>query len=94
MGLMKIGEVAREISLSDRRIREYERAGLIRVRREPRTGDRLFDDRAIAQLRLIKTLIHDRGFTIEALRSLIQYAPCWELTDCPRRDSCPIISSP
>ena len=90
----KIGSVARELNLSERRIREYERAGLVRFPREPNTGDRLFDKRAVAQIRIIKELIHQRGFTMQALRQLIRYAPCWELADCDPVDSCAAVRNP
>ena len=94
MAFRKIGAVARAVGLSERRIREYERAGLIRLRREPRTGDRLFAERDVAQLRLVKSCIHERGFTIEALQQMIRYAPCWELSDCSFEDSCPVLGDP
>ena len=91
MGLRKIGEVARELGLSERRIREYERAGLVRPQREARTGDRLFEEYEIDQIRLIQGLIHDKGMTIEGIRLLLAYAPCWELTDCQAKEECPIL---
>ncbi len=94
MKTRKIGQVARELRISERRIREYERAGLLRVRREPKTNDRLFDDCDVEQIRTIMALIRQRGFSIEALTELIRYAPCWELTDCPLREACPATHNP
>ena len=90
----KIGTVARELQLSERRIREWEHAGLLRPRREPKTGDRLFDDRDIAQAHIIKSLIHEKGFTIRAAQQLLRYAPCWELTNCELKASCPAYLDP
>jgi len=92
--LKKISEVGREVGLSDRRIREYERAGLVRPRREPRTRDRLYGPKEVAQLRLIKELVRRHGLTLENIRLLLAYAPCWELTDCPARDRCPVLRNP
>ena len=94
MSLRKIGKIARELALCERRIREYERAGLIRPRRELKTGDRLFSKHDVEQLRLIKKFIHDQGFTINALQQLIRYAPCWELTGCEMKVSCEVPSNP
>ena len=89
MGQRKIGVVARELLISERRIREYERLGLIRPRREQTTGDRLFDDQDVAQLRLIKSLVRERRYPLRAVQDLIRCAPCWELTGCTVRESCP-----
>ncbi len=94
MECKKISEVSREVGLSERRIREYERAGLIRPAREPRTNDRLFGEVEICQLTLLKRLINEKKFTLENLKTLLAYAPCWELKACPDRDSCPVLRDP
>ena len=47
MAWMKIGEVARRLGISARRLSEYEHAGLVRPRREPRTEDRIYDERDV-----------------------------------------------
>jgi len=94
MAARKIGAIARELKLSERRIREWEHAGLLRPRRQSKTGDRLFDDRDVAQAHIVKALIHEQGFTIRAAQQLIRYAPCWELTACEHRESCPVYLEP
>ena len=90
----KIGEVSRLLRISERRIREYERAGLIRPEREITTGDRLFNERDIRQIRVIRQLLNQQHYTLKALRQLLQYAPCWELTDCAKRFDCPAFQNP
>ncbi len=90
----KIGEVARELGICERRIREYERAGLVRPEREPKTGDRLFDQRDVRQIELLRALMHVHGFTIKAIRVLLAYAPCWELTGCGLQSVCPVPRNP
>lgn len=94
MAWKKISEVSRVIGLSERRIREYERAGLIRPRREPRTNDRLFGPVEVSQLTVLKRLVNENKFTLENLRVLLAYAPCWALTDCKVRDRCPVLRDP
>jgi MerR family transcriptional regulator/heat shock protein HspR len=94
MRLRKIGDVARELGLSPRRLIEYERAGLLHPRREARTGDRLYDESEVAQARVFINLLHQAGFTIESLRQLLRYAPCWELTQCPHKTACPVPARP
>jgi DNA-binding transcriptional MerR regulator len=92
--MKKISEVSQEVGLSERRIREYERAGLIRPQREPRTNDRLFGEVEICQLMLLKRLVNEKKFTLENLKTLLSYAPCWELKACPHRDECPVLNNP
>ena len=29
-------------------------------------------------------MIHDEGISIPGIKKLLRYAPCWEITDCPR----------
>lgn len=91
MRLRKIGDVAKELGISDRRIREYERAGLLRPQRQDRTNDRLFDELEVRQIRTIQHLIHERGHTIASLQDLIARAPCWALTGCEVADGCPVV---
>jgi len=94
MACRKIGQVARQLWVSPRRVIEYERAGLVRPRREPSTGDRLFDDDDVEQLRRIRRFLERRGLTLAALRTLLAYAPCWELTGCPERTTCAVPRDP
>jgi len=94
MGHYKIGEVARLLNLSPRRVYEYERAGLIHPIREPATNNRLYDEHEVSQLRSIRSCLHDMGLSVQALRHLMRYAPCWELTDCPAKDRCPVVRNP
>lgn len=90
----KIGTAARAVGLSEHRVREYERAGLIRPAREARTNDRLFGAAEIRQLRLLKQLVHEQGFTLAMLQDLIRRAPCWRLVACTKMHLCPVPRDP
>jgi len=92
--LRKIGAVARELCISQRRIREYERAGLIRPVREANTGDRLFEARDVEQVRMIQRMIHEEGLTIPGIKRLLSSAPCWELTGCNAFERCAVARRP
>jgi hypothetical protein len=94
MDFKKIKQVGREVGLSERRIREYERVGLIRPLRESRTNDRLFGPVEIAQLNLLRRLVNEHKFTLDNIKLLFSYAPCWELTGCRDRDRCPAPRKP
>lgn len=89
-----ISDVSREVNLSQKTIREYEKMGLVKPRREPRTNNRIYSDFDISQIRQISHLIHNEGFTLPCLRRLVQLAPCWNVFDCDAKDSCSAFKSP
>ena len=84
-----INEVSRQVDLSQKRIREYEKAGLIRPRREPRTNNRRYRKSDIQQILRIKALIHEHGFTLACLKFFLASAPCWIVFDCGEKETCP-----
>ena len=56
-----INEVSRRVELSQKRIREYEKGGLIKPEREPRTNNRRYSEYDINQILRVKELIHKHG---------------------------------
>lgn len=84
-----IGAVSKEVNLSQKTIREYEKMGLIKPRREPRTNNRIFSAFEIEQIRHITHLIHKEGFTLRCLQRILQLAPCWNVFDCKVKEECP-----
>lgn len=89
-----INEVSRRVNLSQKRIREYEKEGFIKPRREPRTNNRLYSEFDISQIERINYLIHERGFTLTCLRNLLALAPCWNIFDCLDRQYCSAYQNP
>lgn len=83
-----INEVARRVGLSQKRIREYEKSGLIKPQREPRTNNRRYSQTDIDQILRVKALIHEHGFTLACLRYFLASAPCWIIFDCTRKATC------
>ena len=86
-----INEVSQRVGLSQKRIREYEKGGLISPEREPRTNNRRYSESDIKQIERIKTLIHEHGFTVACLRFFLSSAPCWIIFDCRQKEDCPIF---
>jgi hypothetical protein len=84
-----IGEVSQKVRLSQKTIREYERIGLIKPKREPRTNNRIYSDFEIAQIQHITHLIHTEGFTLPCIRRILQLAPCWNIFACEVKENCP-----
>ncbi|MEW6265484.1 MAG: MerR family transcriptional regulator [Thermodesulfobacteriota bacterium] len=89
-----INDVSRQVNLSQKRIREYEREGFINPERQLKTNNRLYTDFEISQIRRINFLIHERGFTVACLRHLLVLAPCWNIFDCQEKAECPAYQFP
>ena len=84
-----INEVSRRVELSQKRIREYEKGGLIKPEREPRTNNRRYSEADIKQILRVKELIHEHGFTLSCLRYFLASAPCWIIFNCAEKKTCP-----
>lgn len=65
--LMKIGELARRSGLSRQMISSYCMYGLVKEADRTPSGHRLFDDKALKLLRLIRQLV-DSGYTLRDIR--------------------------
>jgi len=84
-----INDVSREVGLSQKRIREYEKEGLIKPDREPKTNNRRYTQTDIDQIRRINDLIHNHGFTVAGLKYILKNASCWTIFDCSEKEACP-----
>ncbi len=76
-----IGVAARLLNVHPRTLRIYEAEGLI----EPaHVGSRrMFSANDIQWITCLRTLIHEEGVSIPGIKKLLQYAPCWEIAECP-----------
>ncbi len=86
--LYTITEAARLLGSSTQTLRSYGKHGFVLP---VRNGKRwLFAAADVTWLRCIQELIHVNKYSIEALKKLLSYAPCWEIKNCPmdRRASC------
>lgn len=88
-----INAVSRLVGLSQKRLREYEKGGLIRPTREPKTNNRRYTAKDIRQIQRIKQLIHDHGFTVACLRHFLAHAACWVIFECDQKERCPSYGS-
>jgi len=89
VGRFPISEVSRRVNLSQKTIRDYEKMGLIKPRREPRTNNRIYSEFDVEQIKHISHLIHHEGFTLKCLQRILQVAPCWNIFDCKVKERCP-----
>jgi len=83
-----IGVASRLLSLHPRTLRIYEEAGLVKPVR--RGNKRYYSNDDIDWIRCLRTLIHDKGISIPGIKMLLEYTPCWKITNCPAatREKC------
>lgn len=88
MPLYPIGITAELIGITAQTLRLYDRHGLIKPAR--RNKNRYYSENDIKWLRCIRDLIHRKKISIEGIKKLLDYAPCWEITECTaeKRDKC------
>ncbi|MBF0465868.1 MAG: MerR family transcriptional regulator [Nitrospirae bacterium] len=83
MPLYAIGVAAELVGITDQTLRLYEKHGLIKPTR--RNKNRYYSENDVKWLQCIRDLIHNRKISIEGLKLLLDYAPCWEITNCPEK---------
>jgi MerR family transcriptional regulator/heat shock protein HspR len=88
MPLYPIGVVAELVGTTDQTLRLYEKHGLLKPHR--RNKNRFYSENDIKWLMCIRDLIHKNKISIEGIKRLLNYAPCWEITECTeeRRATC------
>ena len=86
--LYPIGIVAELIGTTDQTLRLYEKHGLLKPAR--RNKNRFYSENDIKWLRCLRELIHNKKISIEGIKKLLEYAPCWEITVCSeeRKNKC------
>jgi MerR family transcriptional regulator/heat shock protein HspR len=84
MPLYTIGIAAELVGITDQTLRLYEKHGLITPHR--RNKNRYYSENDIKWLNCIRDLIHDRKVSIEGIKLLLEYAPCWEITNCTEEE--------
>lgn len=88
MPLYPIGIVAELMGTTDQTLRLYEKHGLIKPAR--RNKNRFYSENDIKWIRCIRDLIHNKKISIAGIKKLLEFAPCWDITECTeeRRNKC------
>ena len=84
MPLYPIGVVAELIGITDQTIRLYEKHGLIKPARRKR--NRFYSENDLKWIQCVRDLIHNKKISIQGIKKLLDYAPCWDLTGCPEKE--------
>lgn len=76
-----IGVAAKLLNVHPRTLRIYEKEGLVQP---TMLGNRrMFSADDIQWITCLRTFIHEEGISIPGLKKLLDYVPCWEVSDCP-----------
>lgn len=79
--LYPIGVVSELLGVTTQTLRLYEEQGLLKTKRRGR--NRYYSEDDLTWLKCVRRLIHEKKVSIEGVKLVIKYAPCWEITDCP-----------
>jgi len=86
--LFSIGTAAAMLEIHPRTMRIYEEEGLVKPFRK--AGRRYYSLNDIQWIKCIRYMIHDQGISIAGIKRLLEYAPCWNIVECPleKRKTC------
>lgn len=79
--LITIGMAAEMVGVHPRTLRNYEEAGLISPRRKG--SWRYYTLRDIQWIECLREMVHQHGVSMNAVKKLLQFTPCWNIIDCP-----------
>jgi MerR family transcriptional regulator/heat shock protein HspR len=91
--IFTIGVAAQMLDVHPRTLRIYEQEGLIQPMRKGKW--RYFTMNDIKWVECIREMIHTHGISIAAIKKLLQFTPCWNISDCPfeKRKECTAFMS-
>jgi MerR family transcriptional regulator/heat shock protein HspR len=83
-----IGMVAEMLQVHPRTLRNYEDKGLLSPVRKG--SWRYYTMRDVQWIECLREMIHSHGISINAVKKLLKYTPCWNIIDCPfeKRQRC------
>jgi MerR family transcriptional regulator, heat shock protein HspR len=81
MPIYPIGVAAKLLDVHPRTLRIYEAEGLIRP--DHQGARRLYSPNDIKWISCLRSMIHDMGISIPGIKRLLNFAPCWQIAECP-----------
>jgi MerR family transcriptional regulator, heat shock protein HspR len=76
-----IGVAAKLLDVHPRTLRIYEAEGLVRP--DHQGARRLYSPNDIKWISCLRSMIHNQGISIPGIKRLLDFAPCWEIAECP-----------
>jgi len=87
-----IGVVADLLGVTEQTLRLYESQGLVKPAR--RNRERYYCAGDVQWLECLRRLIHTEKVSIEGVKRLLHFAPCWEIIGLPQElqcSACPVF---
>jgi MerR family transcriptional regulator/heat shock protein HspR len=75
-----IGAAAEMLSVTPRTLRSYEQDGLLAPVRHGKWRYYSLDN--LKWVSCLRSMIHEHGISLAAIRKLLQYTPCWNIAGC------------
>lgn len=76
-----IGVAAKLLEVHPRTLRIYEAEGLVQP--DHQGARRLYSPNNVKWIFCLRSMIHDLGISIPGIKRLLDFAPCWEIAECP-----------
>ncbi len=91
--IFTIGVAAQMLDVHPRTLRIYEQEQLITPMRKGKWRYYTMND--VKWIECLREMIHEHGISIAAIKKLLQYTPCWNISDCPfeKRRECTAFMS-
>lgn len=91
--IFTIGVAAQMLDVHPRTLRIYEQERLITPMRKGKWRYYTMND--VKWIECLRAMIHVHGISIAAIKKLLQYTPCWNISDCPfeKRKECTAFMS-
>ena len=91
--IYSISEASRILRIHQRTLLKYEKLGLLKPFRNPKNNRRLFTGNDIQWVGCIMRLVHQDGYSLKTLNSVLAVAPCWMIRGCPSeiRENCDVF---
>ena len=91
--IFTIGVAAQMLDVHPRTLRIYEQEKLIIPMRKGKWRYYTMND--VKWIECLREMIHVHGISIAAIKKLLQYTPCWNISDCPfeKRKECTAFMS-
>ncbi len=92
--LYSISVAAKILGISVHTLRMYEKEGLI-IPFKKKTSHRLYSQYDIDRLNCIRKAINENKISINGIKTIYSFIPCWELIECSQadRENCDSYSS-
>lgn len=81
--IYSITSVSKMLKIHPRTLMKYEKLGLIKPFRDPKSNRRFYSNNDIKWITCIAKLVHEDGFNLKSLNYVLSLAPCWMVKQCP-----------